>query len=163
MFTPARPSSMPRGGVRAAPLTPPLSSPLQKGTIDPKRGINGPPSWELGSLSREALERSGVLGRWATLSRPLQGPESAWVGHWSDSSSLEKEWVKWWRRRGATEWENLLLLEEQSFVCIFITLATIEEYLTSMTWDSYALKTGKRLICIYSGLQTHPDTFEHSF
>lgn len=73
MFTPARPSSMPRGGVRAAPLTPPLSSPLQNGTIDPKQGINGPPSWELGSLSREVLERSGVLGRWATLSHPLQG------------------------------------------------------------------------------------------
>ncbi len=73
MFTPARPSSMPRGGDRAASLTPPLSSPIQKGTIDPKRGINGPPSWELGSLSREVLESSGVLGRWATLSRPLQG------------------------------------------------------------------------------------------
>jgi len=73
MFTPARPSSMPRGGVRAASLTPPLSSPLQKDTINPKQGINGPPSWELDSLSRVALERSGVLGRWATLIRPLQG------------------------------------------------------------------------------------------
>lgn len=66
---------MPRGGVRAAPLTPPLSSPLQNGTIDPKQGINGPPSWELGSLSREALESSGVLGRWATLSVPSRAGE----------------------------------------------------------------------------------------
>lgn len=73
MFTSARPSSMHRGGDRAAPLTPPLSSPIQKGTIDPKRGINGPPSWDLDSLSREVLESSGLLGRWANLNRPLQG------------------------------------------------------------------------------------------
>lgn len=97
------------------------------------------------------------------------GPESAWVGHSSDSSSLEKEWMKWrgtereipcleWTRATPelSKWRQSSACEERSVVCICITLATIEECLTSMTWDIHAMKRERK-----TDIQSPPSIFAH--